>query len=59
MSEKLLRFVRGRFLIFNALSIISLMMGNAQRKGWHPRILSCSKCRFSHDRDVIEAWNIA
>ncbi|MEM3801944.1 MAG: zinc ribbon domain-containing protein, partial [Saccharolobus sp.] len=48
-----------RFLIFNALSIISLMMGDAQRKGWKPRILSCSKCGFSYDRDVIGAWNIA
>ncbi|MEM4056536.1 MAG: transposase [Thermoplasmatales archaeon] len=32
---------------------------NAQRKGWQPRILKCKKCGFSHDRDVIAAWNIA
>ncbi|MEM3203587.1 MAG: zinc ribbon domain-containing protein [Saccharolobus sp.] len=35
------------------------MMGDAQRKGWKPRVLTCSKCGFSHDRDVIGAWNIA
>ncbi|MEM3291172.1 MAG: zinc ribbon domain-containing protein [Saccharolobus sp.] len=35
------------------------MMGDAQRRVWKPRILSCSKCGFSHDRDVIGAWNIA
>ncbi|MEM3802559.1 MAG: hypothetical protein QW183_06985 [Saccharolobus sp.] len=48
-----------KFLIFNELSIISLMMGNAQRRVWKPRILSCSKCGFSYDRHVIGAWNIA
>ncbi|MEM3802445.1 MAG: zinc ribbon domain-containing protein [Saccharolobus sp.] len=48
-----------RFLIFNELSIISLMMGDAQRRVWKPRVLTCSKCGFSHDRDVIGAWNIA
>ncbi|MEM0257232.1 MAG: transposase [Saccharolobus sp.] len=32
---------------------------NAQRKGWQPRIIKCSRCGFSHDRDVIAAWNIA
>ncbi|MEM4066763.1 MAG: transposase [Candidatus Micrarchaeaceae archaeon] len=31
----------------------------AQRRGWQPRILTCSKCGFSHDRDVIAAWNIS
>ncbi|MEM3292368.1 MAG: zinc ribbon domain-containing protein [Saccharolobus sp.] len=35
------------------------MMGNAQRRVWKPRVLTCSKCGFSHDRDVIGAWNIA
>ncbi|MEM0172846.1 MAG: transposase [Thermoproteota archaeon] len=38
---------------------LTLMTSNAQRKGWQPRILSCSKCGFTHDRDVIAAWNIA
>ena len=34
-------------------------MGDAQRKGWQPRIMKCEKCGFSHDRDVIGACNIA
>ncbi|AFU92045.1 IS605 ORFB family protein [Sulfolobus virus STSV2] len=38
---------------------LTLMTGKAQRKGWQPRILKCKKCGFSHDRDVIAAWNIA
>ncbi|MEM3301786.1 MAG: transposase [Thermoplasmata archaeon] len=38
---------------------LTLMTSNAQRKGWQPRILKCKKCGFTHDRDVIAAWNIA
>ncbi|MEM3290728.1 MAG: transposase [Candidatus Micrarchaeaceae archaeon] len=40
-------------------SSLNSVTRNAQRKGWQPRILKCSKCGFSHDRDVIAAWNIA
>ncbi|MEM0257235.1 MAG: transposase [Saccharolobus sp.] len=40
-------------------SSLNLMTGNAQRRGWKPRVLKCSKCGFTHDRDVIAAWNIA
>ncbi|MEM3681565.1 MAG: zinc ribbon domain-containing protein [Metallosphaera sp.] len=31
----------------------------AQRRGWQPRILACSNCGFSQDRDIIAGWNIA
>ncbi|MEM0257113.1 MAG: transposase [Saccharolobus sp.] len=40
-------------------SSLNLMTGNAQRRGWQPRVLKCKKCSFTHDRDVIAAWNIA
>ncbi|MEM0257215.1 MAG: transposase [Saccharolobus sp.] len=40
-------------------SSLNSVASNAQRRGWQPRILKCSKCGFSHDRDVIAAWNIA
>ncbi|MEM2005694.1 MAG: transposase [Zestosphaera sp.] len=33
--------------------------GNAQRRGWSPRFVKCTRCGFTHDRDVIGAWNIA
>ncbi|MEM4732577.1 MAG: RNA-guided endonuclease TnpB family protein [Desulfurococcaceae archaeon] len=35
------------------------MTGNAQRRGWSPRFVKCTKCGFTHHRDVIGAWNIA
>ncbi|MEM4041337.1 MAG: hypothetical protein QXN58_00765 [Saccharolobus sp.] len=55
MSEKLLRFARGRFLIFNELSRIPLMMGNAQRKAEN-----LGSCRVvSVVFHMIGAWNIA
>ncbi|MEM0143826.1 MAG: transposase, partial [Candidatus Parvarchaeum sp.] len=40
-------------------SSLNSVTSNAQRKGWQPRILKCKKCGFTHDRDVIAAWNIA
>ncbi|MEM0172865.1 MAG: transposase [Thermoproteota archaeon] len=40
-------------------SSLNSVTSNAQRKGWQPRILKCKKCGFTHDRDVIGAWNIA
>ncbi|WDS52861.1 IS605 ORFB family protein [Sulfolobus tengchongensis spindle-shaped virus 4] len=40
-------------------SSLNSVTRNTQRKGWQPRILKCSNCGFSHDRDVIAAWNIA
>ncbi|MEM4975648.1 MAG: transposase [Sulfolobaceae archaeon] len=40
-------------------SSLTLIESKAQRRGWKPRILKCSNCEFSHDRDVIAAWNIA
>ena len=35
------------------------MTGYAQRNGWKPRWIKCSKCGFTHDRDVIGAMNLA
>ncbi|MEM4686431.1 MAG: transposase [Zestosphaera sp.] len=40
-------------------SNLSPVTGNAQRRGWSPRFVKCEKCGFTHDRDVIGAWNIA
>ncbi|MEM0453742.1 MAG: zinc ribbon domain-containing protein [Sulfolobales archaeon] len=40
-------------------SSLSPMTGNAQRRGWSPRLVKCGKCGFAHDRDVTGAWNIA
>ena len=34
------------------------MTGNAQRNGWKPRLMRCSRCGFIHDRDVIGAMNL-
>ena len=52
ISEKVAEVWRLSFLIFNELSRIPLMMGNAQRRVWKPRVLTCNKCGFSHDRSV-------
>uniref|UniRef100_A0A7J3KH56 Cas12f1-like TNB domain-containing protein n=1 Tax=Staphylothermus marinus TaxID=2280 RepID=A0A7J3KH56_STAMA len=40
-------------------SSLAPVTGNAQRRGWSPRFMKCTKCGFTHDRDVIGAWNIA
>jgi len=40
-------------------SSLAPVTGNAQRRGWSPRFVKCMKCGFTHDRDVIGAWNIA
>ncbi|MEM1706332.1 MAG: transposase [Thermosphaera sp.] len=40
-------------------SSLTPMTGNAQRRCWSPRFVKCTKCGFTHDRDVIGAWNIA
>ncbi|MEM4914120.1 MAG: RNA-guided endonuclease TnpB family protein [Desulfurococcaceae archaeon] len=40
-------------------SSLTPVTGNAQRRGWSPRFVKCTKCGFTHDRDVIGAWNIA
>ncbi|MEM0326663.1 MAG: zinc ribbon domain-containing protein, partial [Desulfurococcaceae archaeon] len=40
-------------------SSLTPMTGNAQRRSWSPRFVKCTKCGFTHDRDVIGAWNIA
>ena len=37
---------------------LGLDQGNAQRNGWKPRQMKCSKCGFIHDRDVVEAMNL-
>jgi len=34
------------------------MMGYAQRNGWKPRPIKCTRCGFIHDRDVIGAMNL-
>ena len=34
------------------------MTGHAQRNGWKPRIMTCSRCGFIHDRDVVGAMNL-
>ncbi|MEM0110615.1 transposase [Desulfurococcus sp.] len=34
------------------------MRGYAQRNGWKPRWVKCSKCGFKHERDVIGAMNL-
>ena len=30
----------------------------AQRNGWKPRIMTCSRCGFTHDRDAVGAMNL-
>lgn len=40
-------------------SPLTPVTSDAQRSGWRPRIVKCAKCGFTHDRDVIGAWNIA
>ncbi|MEM4698527.1 MAG: zinc ribbon domain-containing protein [Acidilobaceae archaeon] len=40
-------------------SSLTPVTGNAQRRGWSPRLLMCSKCGFTHDRDVVGSWNTA
>jgi hypothetical protein len=40
ISEKVAEVWRLSFLIFNELSRIPLMMGNAQRRVWKPRVLT-------------------
>ena len=39
-------------------SKLASITGYAQRNGWKPRIMKCSKCGFTHDRDVIGAMNL-
>ncbi|MEM2578842.1 MAG: zinc ribbon domain-containing protein [Desulfurococcaceae archaeon] len=40
-------------------SSLAPVTGNAQRRGWSSRLVKYGKCGFTHDRDVIGAWNIA